>query len=245
MSSLETRKIEPQSGTTVTLGAGGDTVLVSADQLKTNTVKDAGGNTIFTSNGAGTLSSINSGLDGGMAFISSQTAASGASSISFTSGLGDYDEIVFYLTDIQLTSDDKILEFQVSTDGGSSYGVTMTTSNFYASQMWSWSNATALAYDASRDLANSTSYQLLTQHADNGGTVTGANTAGQLHLFSCASTTYVKQWYARVGNIYYLEGVVDNFTAGYVDTTSAVNAINFRPSSSTFASGTIAMYGIN
>ena len=47
MSSLETRKIEPQTGTTVTLGAGGDTVLVSANQLKTNTVKDAGGNTLF------------------------------------------------------------------------------------------------------------------------------------------------------------------------------------------------------
>ena len=36
MSSLETRKIEPQSGPPVTLGAGGDTVLVSADKLKTN-----------------------------------------------------------------------------------------------------------------------------------------------------------------------------------------------------------------
>ena len=100
MSSLETRKIEPATGTTVTLGAGGDTVLVSADQLKTNTVKDAGGNTIFTSNGAGTLSSVNSGLKGGMIFISSQIASS-SSSISFTSGLDStYDEYVFYFVNV-------------------------------------------------------------------------------------------------------------------------------------------------
>ena len=244
MSSLITKTIEPATGTTVTLGAGGDTVDIAASQLKTNTVKDAGGNTIFTSNGSGTLSSVNSGLNGGMAFISSQTAAAGTSSISFTSGLGDYDEIVFYFTDIQHSNDDRILSFQVSTDGGSTYGVAMTTTNFYASLMWSWSNATALNYDTSRDLANSTNYQLLTQSSDNGGTLTGANTNGELHMFGCASTTYVKQWYARVGNVYYIHGVVDNFTSGYINSTSAVNAINFRPSSSTFASGTIAMYGI-
>ena len=51
MSSLEAKKIAPATGTTVTLGAAGDTVDVSANALKTNTIKDAGGNTIFTSDG--------------------------------------------------------------------------------------------------------------------------------------------------------------------------------------------------
>ena len=96
MSSLETRKIEPATGTTVTLGAGGDTVLVSADQLKTNTVKDAGGNTLFTSDGAGTLSSVNSAIAGSMTFISSQTATA-ATSIEFTTQLTSaYNEYVFF-----------------------------------------------------------------------------------------------------------------------------------------------------
>ena len=72
MSSLETRKIEPQSGTTVTLGEAGDTVTVPTGVIvKTNTVKDAGGNTLFTSDGAGTLSSVNSAIAGSMIFISS------------------------------------------------------------------------------------------------------------------------------------------------------------------------------
>ena len=41
MSSLEAKKIAPATGTTVTLGAAGDTVGVSATALKTNTIKDA------------------------------------------------------------------------------------------------------------------------------------------------------------------------------------------------------------
>ena len=89
MSSLETRKIEPQSSTTVTLGEAGDTVAVPTGAIvKTNTVKDSGGNTLFTSDGAGTLSSVNSALVGSMDFISSQTASSSAS-IEFTTGLDD------------------------------------------------------------------------------------------------------------------------------------------------------------
>ena len=39
MSILETKKIEPATGTTVTLGAAGETVAISASQLKTKTIK--------------------------------------------------------------------------------------------------------------------------------------------------------------------------------------------------------------
>ena len=72
MSTLETKKIEPLSGTSVTLGAAGDAVTMPAGvTVKTNTVKDAGGNTLWTSDGSGTLSSVNSALQGNMVFISS------------------------------------------------------------------------------------------------------------------------------------------------------------------------------
>ena len=98
MSNLEAKKIAPATGTTVTLGAAGDTVTVAASALKTNTVKDAGGNTLFTSNGSGTLSSVNSAFKGGLIFISSQTA-SGSSGIAFTTGIDNtYKEYVFYFT---------------------------------------------------------------------------------------------------------------------------------------------------
>ena len=85
MAKLYVDTIEPEGATTtLTLGASGDTVTSSADSIKVNTFKDAGGNTLFTSDGAGTLSSVNSAIAGSMIFISSQTA-SASSSISFTS----------------------------------------------------------------------------------------------------------------------------------------------------------------
>ena len=60
MSNLEAKKLAPATGTTVTLGAAGDAVEVaSSATLKTNTIKDAGGNTLFTSDGSGTITSIN------------------------------------------------------------------------------------------------------------------------------------------------------------------------------------------
>ena len=63
MSTVETRKFEPYTGTALNLGASGDAVTLPAGvTLKTNTIKDSGGNTIFTSNGSGTLSSVNSSL---------------------------------------------------------------------------------------------------------------------------------------------------------------------------------------
>ena len=244
MSSVETRKFEPATGTAVNLGASGDAVTLPAGvTLQTNTIKDAGGNTIFTSDGAGTLSSINSGLQGGMSLISSQTF-SGSSGVEFKSGLGDYDEVVFYFFNVQHSNDDTKLEFQVSTNGGSSYGVAITSTFFYANHFWTWSTDVALSYEDGSDLAGSTSYQRLTSSSDNGGTISGSCSAGELHLFGCASTTYVKQFYSRLDNIFYIQGFYENFAAGYVNTTSAVDAIKFKPTANTI-SGTIAMYGIS
>ena len=133
MSTLETRKIEPLSGTTVTLGAAGDNVIVpTGATFKSNTLKDSGGNVLFTSNGSGTLSSVNSGLQGGFVFISSQTASS-SSSIEFTSGIDStYKEYVFYYVNIHTSADRPVFRWAPSINGGSSYGVATTAAGTHA-----------------------------------------------------------------------------------------------------------------
>jgi len=244
MSSLITKTIEPVTGTTVTLGAGGDTVLVSANQLKTNTVKDAGGNTIFTSDGAGTLSSVNSSLKGGMIFISSQTV-SGASSISFTTGIDStYDEYVFYCVDMYLDTQGESLTINFSSDGGSNYNMIKTTTYFEAWHQEADTGA-GLGYELGHDLQQSTSYQrLATDQSDAADHVS----AVELHLFAPSSTTYAKQFYS-VGN--WVGGNEDSninrssngFVGGYVNTTVAINAVDFKPSGGTFT-GTIYLYGM-
>ena len=118
MSTLRSNLIEPLSGTTVTLGASGDAVTIPAGAtLKTNTVKDAGGNTLWTSDGAGNLSSVNSALVPGMNFISSATASS-SSSVSFTSGIDStYSEYIFHFVNIRPATDSAFFTFQVSSNG--------------------------------------------------------------------------------------------------------------------------------
>ena len=99
MSTLKSNVIEPSTGTDLTLGASGDVIDVRSDALQLNTWKDAGGNTLFTSDGSGNLSSINSALDiaGGPALITTVTV-SNSSSIVFTSGFDStYDKYMLRL----------------------------------------------------------------------------------------------------------------------------------------------------
>ena len=69
-SSIEVNTIEPQSGTTLTIGNSGQDVVVNADSIKNNVLKDAGGNAIWTSNGSGTLSGVNSGFGSAQVLLS-------------------------------------------------------------------------------------------------------------------------------------------------------------------------------
>ena len=74
MGKLRVHNIEAQTGTNVDLGAAGDVVTFASDSLQTNLYKDSGGNTLFQSDGAGTLSNVNSAMSGsGPKLILSQT----------------------------------------------------------------------------------------------------------------------------------------------------------------------------
>ena len=241
MSSLDTRKIEPLSGTTVTLGAAGDAVTIpSGATLKTNTVKDAGGNTIWTSDGSGTLSSVNSELTGSMIFISSQIASSSAA-VSFTSGIDNtYDEYVFYFINMHAASNGARLQFQVSINGGSTYAPNMTSTYFDANHKEDNSGTPAVTYQPNQDLAQSQPQDL-----NRGMGVNNDDShSGELHLFTPSNTTYVKHFYGICNH--YEHGVtsMNGYVAGYVNTTSAVNAINFKMTSGNIDDGTIALYGI-
>ena len=241
MSSLEAKKIAPATGTTVTLGAGGDTVDVSATALKTNTIKDAGGNTIFASNGSGTLSSVNSGLKGGLIFISSQTP-SGASSVEFTSGIDStYKEYVFVCHGINPGTSGPDFRFQCSTDGGSNYNTTITSTFFRADHKQNDASS-GLGYQGSLDQAQGTGYQVIMGALDVVSS-DGRNGSGILHLFNPASTTYVKNFYSTWNHWDDINRSINSYVAGYFNTTSAINAISFNFSSSYTTTGTIAMYG--
>jgi hypothetical protein len=68
--------------------------------------------------------------------------------------------------------------------------------------------------------------------------------SGSLTLFNPSSTTYVKHFIATVNEYNQNDYNQNAYVAGYGNTTSAVNAIQFKMSSGNIDDGTILMYGI-
>ena len=237
VTTLNVNAIEP-AGSTLTIGASGDTV-VATDSVNVNTVKDAGGNTLWVSNGSGTLSSVNSGFGDALKLISSQTFTDQAT-VSITSGIDStYKEYVFYCINMNPASN-SFFQFQCSTDGGSTYNTTIT-STFFKAYMQESGSSPGLGYVGSDDQAQGTAYQNLMEDVSN---VADSGFILELHLFNPSSTTYVKNFYARGGGFTSGPTQNDTFPAGYFNTTSAINAISFKFSSGNIDAGKIKMYGI-
>jgi len=240
MGILRTKTIEPATGSTLTLGASGDTITVSSDSIKANTFKDAGGNTLFTSDGAGTLSSVNSGFAGAGPVLISTATANNASSVAITSGIDStYDEYMFVFTDINPATDSVDFTFQVNASGQSGFNEYMTTT-FFAAYHNEDNTTAAMGYMPNYDQAQGTSYQVLCYDTGSGGDECGA---GILHLFNPSSTTYVKHFYSRSSNHHNLNYAQDANAAGYINITAAVDEISFKMESGNF-DGVIQMYGI-
>ena len=242
MAKLRVHNIEPSTGTDVAFGTTGDTIAVSSDSLKQNVWKDSGGNTLFQSDGAGTLSNVNSAFPGsGPKLILSQTADA-SSTISFTSGIDStYDQYIFVFVNIRPDTNGAIFGFQANADGGSGYDETITSTAFHARHTETDSVA-QLSYMASQDQAQGTAYQGLSYDAQNNA---DDCMGGCLTVVSPSSTTFVKQWYAEVNEVIRngTGGSSNNFMAGYFNTTSAIDEFSFKMSSGTFE-GKIKLYGV-
>jgi hypothetical protein len=69
--------------------------------------------------------------------------------------------------------------------------------------------------------------------------------AGELFLFNPSSTTFVKHFISTIQLYHADDRANPQYTAGYFNTTSAINAIQFKFDTGNIDSGTIEMYGIN
>ena len=176
----------------------------------------------------------------GITLISSQTASASAS-ISFTSGIDStYKAYKFVFSNIHPATDDVGLEFNLSTDGGSNYNVTKTTT-FFSAQHYEDGSITVFGYATARDLAQSTSFQKIDNDfgADNDQSLSGT-----LTLFNPSSATYVKHFISNTQSSRHIDISCNAYAAGYGNTTSAVNAIRFQMSSGNIDAGTFYLYGI-
>ena len=182
---------------------------------------------------------------GAMTLIKEQTASSSAT-ISFVDGTSDvvldstYPIYLFKFINMHPATDNVDFLVNFSADGGSNYNVTKTTTFFAAYQNESGS-ATSLTYADANDLSQSTDFQMLNDGVGNGN---DESCVGTMHLFSPSSTTFVKHFMATSHRYYYTDYAIVDYMAGYCNTTSAINAVQFKFQSGNMDSGTIKLYGI-
>ena len=202
---------------------------MSIVKLNNRSVKDV---TAF-----GSISSL-----GSLTHIATQTASSSAS-ISFTSGIDStYKEYIFYFVNIHGQTLREDFTFQCSTDGGSNYNTTITSTNFRTYHEEDDSGTPTLAYNVGEDLAQSTNFMHFM--GNDIGNANDENACAELYLFNPSSTTFVKHFIGvsqcQGGN----EISVESYIAGYSNTTSAIDAMQFKMSSGNIDSGTFKLYGI-
>jgi hypothetical protein len=177
---------------------------------------------------------------GNLIHIQSQTASSSAS-ISFTTGIDStYKEYQFYFINIHPATNGASFRVNFSTDSGSNYNVTKTTTSFEAYHNEA-DNDVELRYDTAYDQAQSTAFLNIADEVQNSN---DAHASGTFTLFNPSSTTYVKHFISNFEALRNPDYSWNYFKAGYANTTSAINAIRFQFSSGNIDDGTIAMFGV-
>jgi len=187
------------------------------------------------------ITSLPSGVSGSSLVLISEQTASSSSTISFTSGIDStYKEYIFKFIDIHPSVNQAAFQFNMSADSGSNYNVTKTSSMFRAYHNEA-GNDTALAYHPQQDLTQGTGFQTIGYGI---GTDNDQSLSGELHLFEPSSTTFVKHFIATC-NLYEAGDYnQQQFLGGYGNTTSAVDAIQFKADSGNIDAGTFKLYGV-
>ena len=189
----------------------------------------------------GSISSL-----GTYTFIKKITASS-SSTISFVDGTSDvvlddtYKEYLFTYNNMHPATDAVTLQFNLSVDSGSNYNVAKTTTQFRAEHDEGGSSGT-IVYRTGNDLAQGTGSQKL---GDDLGNDNDSQQSGYLYLFNPSSTTYVKNFLSQSMEYNSANRATNCYAAGYGNTTSAVDAVQFSMSSGNIDAGDICLYGIN
>jgi len=175
-------------------------------------------------------------------FLLSTHPASTSSTVNITSGINNtYNEYKIYFVNLHPGQDSRYPRFKASIDGGSNYGVaTMTT---YVREDVGEASGSGGVFDYidSYDSAQSTGE---IQLAEDTGADDDQSVSGVMTLYDPSSTTYVKHFIVEThgsngGNI-----SCSQWIGGYINTTSAVDALSFFFSSGNIDAGTIYLYGV-
>ena len=183
---------------------------------------------------------------GSMVFIKKLTASS-SGTLSFVDGASSvvldstYKEYLFTFNNLHSGTDEVVLTMNGSIDSGSNYNVTKTTTYFEAYHREDDGGTPNVSYSTSRDMAQGTGFCDLQSEY---GTDNDQAGCGTLHLFNPSSTTFTKHFIFTGQQAHQADQSQNNRVAGYFNTTSAIDAIQFKMSDGNIDAGDICLYGI-
>ena len=181
---------------------------------------------------------------GAMTLIKTLTASSSAN-LSFVNGSSSvvldntYPIYLFKYINMHPATNDVEFYFNTSTNSGGAYNTVKTTTVVRASHAESGSGG-ALSYISGNDEAQSSGAQQIGQS----GNDNDQSISGELYLFNPSSTTFVKHFLCQTNYCDHGDESHFHFYAGYLNTTTAVDAVQFTMSSGNIDAGIIKLYGI-
>jgi len=195
-------------------------------------------------NALANVTAFPSAVSTGKPVLISTSTASSSASIEFTSGIDNtYDIYQFEFINIHPATDGADFQFQGNAAGESGFNETITSSVFKGGHdEGDVSGQAKIQYESGSDLAQGTGFQTL---GISSGSDNDQSTTGYLHLFNPSNTTFVKHFIARIQSAQQNNYSFDTYIAGYFNTTSAIDEIQFKFASGNIDSGSIKMYGIS
>ena len=174
-----------------------------------------------------------------MTLLATETASS-SSTISFTSGIDStYKEYQIHFMDVHPSGDGAELQVNFR-DGSTAYDASKTSTFFMAQH--TEADATSFGYEDGFDLANGTGFQYINRNTGNDN---DQATSGILTLYDPSNTTFVKHFISRTNTIMSTDKQEDAYVAGYCNTTSAIDGVQFKFASGNIDAGTFKLYGIS
>ena len=200
----------------------------------------------YNNNSISAITAASSLPTGAMTLIKSQTASSSAT-ISFVNGASDvvldstYPIYIVKVISANIATDNQDLVINFSDDTSShAYNLTKTDT-YFAGLHTEADNDAGLQYETGEDIAQGTGFTVVTKEQANDA---DAGACSTIWLFNPSSTTFVKHYMMRSNWFQHNDYAQDAFKGGYINTTAAVTAIQFKSTSGNIDSGTFKLYGI-
>ena len=199
----------------------------------------------YNNNSISAITAASGLTSGAMTLIKEQTASS-SDTIDFVDGTDDvvlddtYPIYLFKFINIHPATDGADIVWQCNSVGGSGYNENITSTFWDANHAEDDGGATT-RYLSAYDQAQGTAYQYMTNAIGNDN---DQSLSGEMYFFNPSSTTFVKHFMHQVSTYTGDDYSENQFGAGYVNTTSAIDEIQFKMSSDEIDAGTIKLYGI-